>query len=97
MTLTWETKDMLTIDELEESWDAVTAEAAADETAREVTVRRRCFVRWVQEGRLSKSEAHDRLTRLIKAQQLLSYIAADPKLLDTIMQSGTANCVPTTG
>lgn len=37
--------------------------AARDELSRESHVRERCFPRWVTEGRMSQTEADDRLTR----------------------------------
>jgi hypothetical protein len=52
-------------------WDKRTVEEALDEVARECQVRGRCFPRWVGEGRMSRSDAKDRLQRLCKAKELL--------------------------
>jgi hypothetical protein len=42
----------------------VTMEAALDELEREQQVRSRCYGRWIEEKRISKTDAHDRGTRL---------------------------------
>jgi hypothetical protein len=46
-------------------------EEACDELERELLVRCRCFPRWVNEGRMSRSDAKDRLARLGTALCLL--------------------------
>jgi hypothetical protein len=46
-------------------------EEAMDEVDRELAVRIRVFARWIAEGRVSKTDAKDRLQRLIKASVLL--------------------------
>ena len=46
-------------------------EEACDELERELIVRVRCFPRWVSEGRMSKSDAKDRLARMGSALSLL--------------------------
>lgn len=46
-------------------------EEACDEIERELIVRVRCFPRWVSEGRMSKSDAKDRLARMGTALSLL--------------------------
>jgi hypothetical protein len=48
------------------------AQQARDELAREYAVRQRCFPRWVTEGRLSATDAQDRIDRLATAIELLS-------------------------
>jgi hypothetical protein len=40
---------------------------AHSEVARELSVRRRCYQRWIQDGKLSSVEACDRLERLERA------------------------------
>ena len=45
---------------------------AVDELERELTVRSRCFPRWVTEGRVSRSDAIDRLDRMATAHRLCS-------------------------
>ena len=48
---------------------------ALDECEREYQVRARCFPRWVSEGRLSATDAQDRLDRLFSATLLLAEMA----------------------
>lgn len=48
-----------------------TLEEAQSECERECEVRRRCFDRWVQEGRISRIDAKDRLERMISANLFL--------------------------
>lgn len=43
-----------------------------DEITRERMVRERCYPRWVNEGKLSKSDANDRMRRQIFAEKVLS-------------------------
>jgi hypothetical protein len=45
---------------------------ALDELQREFNVRSRCFPRWVTEGRVSRTDAQDRLDRLGTAIELLT-------------------------
>lgn len=40
---------------------------AVDEVEREMNVRARCFSRWVQEGRMTRTDAIDRRDRMISA------------------------------
>lgn len=42
-------------------------EEALDELQREFNVRQRCFPRWITEGRVSRTDAQDRLDRLATA------------------------------
>lgn len=51
---------------------------ACDELERELTVRCRCFPRWVAEGRMSKSDAKDRLARMGTALSLLRQLPETP-------------------
>lgn len=48
---------------------------ALDELHREFNVRTRCFPRWIQDGRVSQTDAQDRLDRLATAIELLSGVA----------------------
>ena len=59
---------------LAEGWEKRTMEEAIDEIYWECQVRLRCFPRWVEEGRVSRSDAKDRLQRLLKAQEALKAI-----------------------
>jgi len=40
---------------------------AADEVMRELNVRKRCFPRWVRDGRVSPTDAQDRIDRMASA------------------------------
>lgn len=44
---------------------------ALDEVKRELSVRQRCFPRWVRDGRVSATDAQDRIDRLATAYDLL--------------------------
>jgi hypothetical protein len=46
-------------------------QAAVDELYRELQVRLRCFPRWIEEGRVSRTDAVDRIDRLHTAHELL--------------------------
>lgn len=61
-----------TAETLADGWDRRTSREALDEVAREIQVRERCFPRWITEGRVSNSDAKDRLQRLIKAANILA-------------------------
>lgn len=57
---------------------------ARDEAARELGVRERCFPRWVKEGRITATDARDRLERqrdivtiLTTIQSAAGWVAAD--------------------
>lgn len=47
---------------------------AIDECQREFNVRQRCFPGWIQNGKVSASDADDRLTRLGYAIVLLKWL-----------------------
>jgi hypothetical protein len=49
----------------------VDPQAALDELYRELAVRSRCFPRWIVEGRVSRTDAQDRLNRMHTAYELL--------------------------
>lgn len=49
---------------------------AVDELEREMNVRLRCFPRWITEGRVSRTDAQDRLDRIFTAHKLLSNVLA---------------------
>lgn len=49
-------------------------EGALGELQRELQVRERCYPRWVEEGKLSRIDAKDRLSRLIIAVELLDLL-----------------------
>lgn len=55
---------------------------ALDECLRELLLRERCFPRWIEEGRLSRTDANDRLERLrsacIELEKLLALREAAP-------------------
>jgi hypothetical protein len=49
---------------------------AIDEAEREFNVRERCFPKWIQEGRITKTDAKDRLERLGAACYFLRALLA---------------------
>jgi len=51
---------------------------ALSELQRECNVRKRCYDRWVQEGRLTAVDARDRLDRIIAAIHFLEALEAIP-------------------
>ena len=57
--------DLLTQDDIE---------AALGEVQRELQVRERCYPRWVEEGKMSRIDAKDRMSRQILAEKLLSLL-----------------------
>jgi hypothetical protein len=48
---------------------------AIDEVFRELCVRKRCFPKWIQEGRVSGTDAQDRIDRLATAWEILTAMA----------------------
>ena len=54
---------------------------ALDECLRELAVRRRCYPRWIEDGKVSPTDAQDRLSRLFTAcaelEKLLSLRETD--------------------
>ena len=53
---------------------------ALDDLERELNVRARCFDRWVAEGRMSSTDAKDRIERMATAHKLLlNYVAEQLK------------------
>lgn len=72
--------------------------ASADEVKRELEVRQRCYPRWVKEGKLSETDADDRLMRLAQAEKTLrmlrdayEWVAED----GSTVKGELAGCVPT--
>jgi hypothetical protein len=57
--------DVLTPDDIE---------GALGEVQRELQVRERCYPRWVEEGKMSRIDAKDRMQRQIMAEELLSLL-----------------------
>lgn len=55
----------LTLDDLE---------AALGELTRERLVRERCYPKWVGEGKMSRIDAKDRLSRIISAEEFLNLL-----------------------
>lgn len=62
-----------------------TLDEAMDEVRRELDVRRRIYDRWIMEGKLSRTEAMDRMCRLLTAMKALV------ELDQTMMQLEAAN------
>lgn len=50
---------------------------ALDEVERELNVRSRCFPKWVADGRMCQTDAHDRLDRLASAYKLILMLLKD--------------------
>jgi len=57
---------------------------ARDELVRELNLRSRCFPRWIQEGRVSLSDAKDRLDRMATALRYLESLDEDTPLPDRV-------------
>ena len=55
--------DLLTQDDLE---------AVLGELTREREVRERCYPRWVEEGKMSRIDAKDRMSRQLLAEEILA-------------------------
>ena len=51
-----------------------TIQEALDEVYRELMVRKRCFPRWVSDGRVSATDAQDRIDRLASAMEYLHLV-----------------------
>jgi hypothetical protein len=49
-------------------------EGALGEVQRELQVRERCYARWVEEGKMSRIDAKDRMERQIIAEKLLTLL-----------------------
>jgi hypothetical protein len=64
--------------------DADEVEAALSEVEREMHVRERCYGRWVEEGKLSRIDAKDRMDRQILAYKTLTLV------LDSLTGRGVA-------
>jgi hypothetical protein len=56
---------------------ARTLSEAIDEVQRELNVRMRCFPRWIEDGRVSGTDAQDRIDRL---QTALEHLQATRKV-----------------
>lgn len=49
-------------------------EMALGELQRERLVRERCYPRWVEEGKVSRIDAKDRLTRQLLAEEIMQVV-----------------------
>lgn len=49
---------------------------ATDEVIRELNVRSRCFPRWIKDGRVSETDAIDRLDRLASALLIMEVVGS---------------------
>lgn len=70
----------VTIGNLSGGWQETTVQQALDEIARELGVRERLYVKWVEEGKHSETEARDKLRRMIKAASILQALVDDSGL-----------------
>jgi hypothetical protein len=59
------------VSEWMESKNVRPGQEALDEVKRELSVRQRCFPRWIRDGRVSATDAQDRIDRLATAYDLL--------------------------
>lgn len=59
---------------------------AIDEVERELNIRSRCFPRWIKDGRVSRTDAQDRLDRLATAFTWLNRLSAAPELVAQFLQ-----------
>lgn len=53
---------------------------ALDECTRELNIRKRCFPRWIEDGRVSPTDAQDRLDRLASAVDMLTELSNGTKV-----------------
>jgi hypothetical protein len=67
---------------------------ALDELEREFNVRARCFPRWIQDGRVSRTDAQDRLDRLGSAIEWITEHISAPATCKSELDSGGAGTVP---
>ncbi len=67
---------------------------ARDELIRELTVRERCFPKWVDEGRLSPTDASDRLDRLTWAAIVLAHRVDPLRHANRVTSSGDMTDAP---
>lgn len=65
-------------DDWMEAYHPRRGQEALDELHRELCVRKRCFPRWIREGRVSATDARDRIDRLQTAYDLLANCIAKP-------------------
>lgn len=69
-----------------------TNEEALSELEREAHVRIRCYDRWIQEGRVSRVDAWDRLERLLTAIRILrGQSGAGTAMADGSISGGSSN------
>jgi hypothetical protein len=69
--------DKLTAEQARAQLDILTQEdiePALGEVQRELQVRERCYPRWTEEGKMSRIDAKDRMSRQILAEKLLSLL-----------------------
>jgi len=59
-------------------WEECTAEEALNEISREVGLRERCFPGWVKDGKVTQTDAGDRLKRLTKAGEIIHWAMQQP-------------------
>ena len=57
-------------------------EPALGELTREREVRERCYPRWVEEGKMSRIDAKDRMARILLAEEICAL------MLDTVLGKG---------
>jgi hypothetical protein len=67
---------------------------ATDELEREFNVRSRCFARWIQDGRVSRTDAQDRLDRLGSAIEFLNEAISAATTCKTPVDNSVGNQIP---
>lgn len=77
----------LTIDSLESGYEQRSVSEAYDEAVRELEVRQRVYVRWVRDGKLSETDARDRIQRLICAVVWLRRLVVAPAMFRQELES----------
>lgn len=81
-------------DEVKKRMQLRSLEEAHDEVDRELQVRDRIYDKWVKEGRMSKTEARDRMERMHAACQYLKSLQKIPvEILQQHLDS-SADAVP---
>lgn len=89
-THSYRKQNTATIESLINGWATCTVQQAYDELVREMNVREKCFVSWIDCGKLSESDASDRVRRMAKACSIFAWILDDPGMLGVV----ESHCMP---
>lgn len=75
------------IEDLIKGWESVPLQQAYDELHREMTVREKCFGKWIVEGRIGQGEAEVRLRGMAKAARIIAaLLEADEAVVNTLLK-----------